>query len=72
MINVMSPSAIYAQATVVDPVGVATPTVVTNTPITTDLSAKAVTLSISAVKVSAGDTATITAARMALTNPVQL
>jgi hypothetical protein len=66
-INVTAASAIYAQATCSDGT-----TVITNTPITTDLSAKAITLSISAIKANAGDGATIPAARIALTNPVQL
>jgi hypothetical protein len=66
-INVTAANAIYAQATCSDGT-----TAITNTPITTDLSAKAITLSISAIKANAGDAATIPAARIALTNPVQV
>lgn len=71
-INLTSPSAIYAEASVRDPAGTATATTVTNTPITADLSAKAITLSITAIRASAGDAMTIPAARIALTNPVQV
>lgn len=67
-VNVTSPSAIYADEATCS---VSTATI-TNAAITADLSAKAITLSVTAIKAAAGDTVVVRAARVALANPVQI